>query len=159
MDPLQQLWDLYEMNVLDKPALQPDPEPSAMGTPNKGQFQHPVIQQRNQVDMMRTNGMSDTDAHQAVHGEIDLADADSKAKMAATLSRIQTDNEKRGIQVDKDADFKSLLARDKEAENMGVVTPSDLKTPQASEIPPELEQQQEDWYNFDVAYLQQYGRA
>ena len=159
MDNLQELWDLYEMDVQDKPELQPDPEPSAIGTPQTGDNEHPVIQQRKQVDDLRQQGATDTEAHQQVHGEIDLANPQSKAELAATLARIQQDDEKRGVKTDKDADFKSLLARDKEAENNNDVTPEDLKTPQAQEVPDELENQQEDWYNFDVAYLQQYGRA
>ena len=52
-----------------------------------------------------------------------------------------------------------MLARDKEKEKMNDVTPQDLKSPMDQEVPDELENQQEDWYNFDVAYLQQYGRA
>ena len=93
------------------------------------------------------------------HGEVDLADAQSKADLAATLARIQQDAEKRGINIDKDSEFKSLLARDKEMESQDPVTAADLKTPIETEVPDELEQQQEECYNEDVMYLQQYGRA
>jgi hypothetical protein len=158
MDILQELWDLYELNVVEKPPLAQE-DPAAVGGPNEGSQEHPVIQQRKQVDDLRAQGMSDTDAHQQVYGEVDLADPESKAKLASTLARIQTDDEKRGIQIDKDSEFKSLLARDKEAEKMNDVSPSDLKSPVDQEVPDELEQQQEEWYNFDLMYLQKYGRA
>jgi len=162
-DPLQQLWDLYEdLSVQDVPELQPDPEPSGIGTPQTGDYQHPVIQQRKQVDDLRQQGMSDEDAHQQVYGEIDLANPQSKADFAATLSRVQQDADKKGVKTEDDADFKSLLARDKELEKSQQVTPGDLKTPYRQEVPDEQQEvdtQEEFDYNLDVAYLQQYGRA
>ena len=162
-DPLQQLWDLYEdMSVQDVPELQPDPEPSGIGTPQTGDYEHPVIQQRKQVDDLRQQGMSDEDAHQQVYGEVDLSNSQSKADFAATLSRVQQDADKKGIKTDDDADFKSLLARDKELEKSQQVTPDDLKTPYRQEVPDEQQEvdtQEEIDYNLDVAYLQQYGRA
>ena len=157
MDPLQELWDLYE-EVMEKPPLAQE-DPSAMGTPTVGGDQHPVIQQRKQVDDLRAAGMDDYDAHQQVYGEVDLADPESKSKLAATLHRIQTDDEKRGVNVDKDATHKSLFAKEKEAEENNEVTGQDLKTPMPGQVPDALETQQEDWYNFDVSYLQTYGRA
>ena len=162
-DPLQQLWDLYEdMSVQDVPELQPDPEPSGIGTPQTGDYEHPVIQQRKQVDDLRQQGMSDEDAHQQVYGEVDLPNSQSKADFAATLSRVQQDADKKGVKTDDDADFKSLLARDKELEKSQQVTPDDLKTPYRQEVPDEQQEvdtQEEIDYNLDVAYLQQYGRA
>ena len=162
-DPLQQLWDLYEdMSVQDVPELQPDPEPSGIGTPQTGDYEHPVIQQRKQVDDLRQQGMSDEDAHQQVYGEVDLSNSQSKADFAATLSRVQQDADKKGIKTDDNADFKSLLARDKELEKSQQVTPDDLKTPYRQEVPDEQQEvdtQEEIDYNLDVAYLQQYGRA
>ena len=162
-DPLQQLWELYEdLSVQDVPELQPDPEPSGIGTPQTGDYQHPVIQQRKQVDDLRQQGMSDEDAHQQVYGEIDLANPQSKADFAATLSRVQQDADKKGVKTEDDADFKSLLARDKELEKSQQVTPDDLKTPYRQEVPDEQQEvdtQEEIDYNLDVAYLQQYGRA
>jgi hypothetical protein len=158
-DYLQELWDLYEMNVMEKPPLQPDTNQSAIGTPTQGGQEHPVIQQRRQVDDLRAQGMSDVEAHQQVYGEVDLANPESKAQLASTLHRIQTDDQKRGVKVDKDATFKSLFAREKEAEENNDVTPEDMKTPMSQEVPDELEIQQEEWYNFDVNYLQTYGRA
>ena len=160
MDPLQKLWELYDgMNVVDKPPLEQE-MPSAMGTPQKGDYEHPVIQQRRQVDDLRGQGLTDTDAHQQVYGEVDLSNPESKAQLASTLHRIQTDDEKRGIQVDKNPIFKSLLARDKEEGDSQDVTAQDLKTPMAQEVPDEqqVDNQTEEWYNFDVAYIQQFGR-
>jgi len=157
--PLRELFELFDaMNVVDQPPLEQE-MPSSVEGPNQGEYEHPVIQQRKEVDELRANGMSDTDAHQQVYGEIRLDDSDSKSKMAATLARIQTDDNKRGIQVDKDPNFQSLLAREKAAQEVNQVTPDDLRTPKNQEIPDELENQQEDWYNFDVSYLQKYGRA
>ena len=159
MDPLKELYELYDaMNVVDQPPIEQEDQSSVEG-PNMGSYEHPVIQQRKQVDDLRAGDMPDTEAHQQVHGEVDLADPDSKAKLAATLHRIQTDDEKRGIQVDKDTEFKSLLARSKEKQEITDVSPEDLKTRSDQEVPDALEQQQEDWYNFDVSYLQKYGRA
>ena len=159
MDHLKKLWELFdEMNVVEKPSFEQE-EPSAMGTPTEGGEEHPVIQQRRQVDDLRAQGMSDTDAHQEVYGEVDLANPESKAQLAATLHRIQTDSEKRGIAVDKNATFKSLFAQEKEAEGDSNITPEDMKTPMAQEVPDGVEVQQEEWYNFDVSYLQRYGRA
>jgi hypothetical protein len=164
-DPLQQLWDLYEdLSVQDVPELQPDPEPSGIGTPQTGDYEHPVIQQRKQVDKLRQQGMSDEDAHQQIYGEVELSDPKSKADFAATLARVQQDAEKKGVKTDDDADFKSLLARDKELESTNQVSPEDLKTPMNQEVDDEtqsgaLDTQEEIDYNLDVAYLQQYGRA
>lgn len=150
---------MEEMNVVDKPELQPDPEPSTISTPQRGNEEHPVIQQRMQVDQLRQQGVPDEDAHQQVHGEVDLADAQSKADFAATLARIQQDSEKRGIRIDDSTTFMSLLARTKQQEKQDAVTPQDLKSPKDQEVPDELEMQQEECYNFDVMYLQTYGRA
>lgn len=159
MDPLQELWDLYEdISVVDQPPLAQE-DPAAVGGPNEGDTEHPVIQTRKQVDDLRAQGLEDIEAHQEVFGQVDLADPESKAKLAATLYRIQTDDEKRGVDPEKDAEFKSLFARDKEAEGMQDTSPEDLKTPMNQEVSDKVDAQTEEWYNFDVAYLQKYGRA
>lgn len=158
-DPLKALWELYDgMNVMDQPPLAQE-DPAAVGGPNDGNTEHPVIQSRKQVDDLRAQGMEDIEAHQEVFGEVDLADSDSKAKLASTLYRIQTSDEKRGVDPEKDAEFKSLFARDKEAEEMQDTSPDDLKTPMNQEVSDPVDAQNEEWYNFDVTYLQQYGRA
>ena len=158
-DPLIALWELFDgMNVMDQPPLAQE-EPATVQGPDAGSTEHPVIVQRKEVDDLRATGIEDVDAHQQVFGEVDLADADSKAKLASTLYRVQTSDEKRGLDPEKDAEFKSLFARDKEAETAQETSPMDLKTPMPGQVPDALDQQQEDWYNFDVSYLQQYGRA
>ena len=159
MDPLQELYELFDaMNVVDQPPLEQSDSGTVAG-PNQGEYESPIIQQRKEVDDLRAAGVSDTDAHQKVHGDIDLADPESKSKLAATLARIQTDDNKRGIQVDTDSDFQSLLAREKAAQEVSQVSPDDLRTSKNQEVPDQLETQQEEWYNFDLMYLQKYGRA
>ena len=165
MDPLQKLYDLYEVEM--RPQLQ-EPMSPTVSTPQRDDHQHPVIQQRNEVDSHREGGAEVADAHELVHGAVDTADVDSKAKFAATLSRVQNGKDKKGITIEKDAEFKSLLAKDAAIEkNLDQVTPDDLKTPMSQQIPdtqqqdePEAFDKMEEYdYNLDVAYLQQYGRA
>ena len=165
MDPLQKLYDLYEDEM--RPQLQ-EPMSPTVSTPQRDDHQHPVIQQRNQVDSHREGGAEVADAHELVHGAVDTADVDSKAKLAATLSRVQDGKDKKGITIEKDAEFQSLLAKDAAVEkNLGQVTPDDLKTPMNQEIPdmnqqdnPESIDRMEEYdYNEDVSYLQKYGRA
>ena len=160
MDPLQELYDLYEAEVM-RPQLQ-DPVPPTVDTPQRGDYQHPVIQQRDEVDSHRENGAEAHDAHEMVHGAVDTADVDSKAKLAATLGRVQDGKDKKGITIDKNNEFQSLMARDSEKEKTAdQVTPDDLRTPMNQQVPDEQQvDTQEDYdYNLDVAYLQKYGRA
>ena len=164
MDPLQALYDLYEEEMV-APPLQ-DAETPTVGTPQRGDYQHPVIQQRDEVDGHREGGAEPQDAHELVYGAVDTADVDSKAKLAATLGRVQDGKDSKGITLDKDAEFKSLMARDAE-KDMDQVTTDDLKTPMNQEVPdaqqkeePEAVDRMEEYdYNLDVAYLQKYGRA
>ena len=148
MDPLQQLYDLYEnemsmMSVMDKPDLQ-EPDADMMGTPQRGNFEHPIIQQRQEVDKLRKSGMSPEDAHQEIHGEVDLGDVEHKKKLASTLGRVQDDGAKNGVKMDKNADFKSILAIDAEIEKAtDQVTPDDMRTPMAQQVP-DFEQQVEE---------------
>jgi len=167
MDPLKELWDLYETMAVEKPPLQ-DEIPATTGNPNEPDYSHPVIQQRKQVDTLRKMGMDPTQAHQQVYGDIDLADTNSKKELAATLGRVQDDGNKKGIKLEKDKEFKSLLAIDDEiTNNMDTVTSTDLRTPQGQELPDAVQdpqatplaQEEEYDYNLDVAYLQKFGRA
>ena len=169
MDPLQQLWDLYEeMRGVPKPPLT-EPEESGMGTPTGNYEDHPVINDRKKVDALRLQGMSPEEAHQMVYGDLDTSDVDAKGKFASTLGRVQDDNGKKGIKIDKDAEFKSLLAKDDELEKqVQQTTPADMATPIDKQVPDKLQQpddrvaltqQEEVDYNDDVAYLQKYGRA
>lgn len=165
MDPLQELYELADAQL--RPQLQ-DPVSPTVSTPQRDDYQHPVIQQRNEVDGYRDGGAEAEDAHEMVHGAVDTADVDSKAKFAATLGRVQDGKDKKGITIEKDAEFKSLLAKDNAVEkNLDQVTPDDLKTPMNQQIPdaeqqdePEAVDRMEEYdYNEDVMYLRTYGRA
>ena len=97
---------------------------------------------------------------------MDTADVQSKAKFAATLGRVQDGKDKKGITIEKDAEFKSLLAKDAAVEKqLDQVTPDDLKTPMKLQVPDEeqadepVDTTEEYDYNLDVEYLQKYGRA
>ena len=75
-DPLSELWELHEAMV-GKPELQ-DAEGAHMGGPDAGNYEHPVTQQRNEVDYMRAQGMDAVQAHQAVHGDVNTGDIESR---------------------------------------------------------------------------------
>jgi hypothetical protein len=167
MDPLKELWSLYEA-VMEKPPLQDESSPT-IGTPETQDYEHPVSQERRKVDVARAAGMEPEQAHETVYGEVDTGNTDSKAQLAATLARVQNDGGKKGIKIEKDKPFKSLLARDDELEQKDAVTPDDMRTPQQKEVPNALQApngmsntidtQEEYDYNEDVTYLQKYGRA
>lgn len=178
MDPLKELYELYDqMNVQPKPDLSPDPT-AMMGTPGGSmmsdpksevsqEYIHPVLQQRLAIDQMRQQGMPIEIAHQHVKGQVDLGDIQSKADLATTFGRQQDDGMDRHIRPDANPEHMSLLAKEFEYEkSMDSVTPQDLKTPMPSEVPDQLQNpvseevdnQGEDWYNFDVSYIQQFGR-
>ena len=163
MEPLQELFDLYEATMA-KPELK-EPGSAAMGAPQDNYDEHPVIQDKNKVDALRLAGVSAPEAHEKVKGQVDTSDPESKAGLAKTLGRTQQDGNRRGVYVDKKADHKSLLAKDEEMEDkITKTTDDDMKTPQDKEVPdalqpPEVDTKEEYDYNDDVAYLQQYGRA
>ena len=164
MDPLQELWDLLE----DIPPLQAAPTPF-VGTPenNPMQTDHPVTQQRRAVDMLRKQGVPAADAHQQVYGEVDLSDTEAKRNLATTMGRAQDDGNKKAVRIDMDATFPSIMAQDNKLEiAVNQTSVNDLRTPIDRQVPdavqdPEagLQQQEEIDYNWDVAYLQKYGRA
>ena len=164
MDPLQELWDLLE----DIPPLQAAPTPF-VGTPenNPMQTDHPVTQQRRAVDMLRKQGVPAADAHQQVYGEVDLSDTEAKRNLATTMGRAQDDGNKKAVRIDMDATFPSIMAQDNKLEiAVNQTSVHDLRTPMDKQVPdavqdPEagLQQQEEMDYNWDVAYLQKYGRA
>ena len=176
MEDLQELFDLWEaeLNRVPKPQLQ-DEMPSSNEGPNAGNFEHPVTQQRNQVDDLISAGSRPVEAHQQVYGEVDTGNVESKAKLASTLSRLEDDGTRTDIKVDKN-NPPSLFAKDKAIEKkLDQVTRDDLRTPMNKQVPdrqqtpqdqmggdvmPEsLEYQEEYDYNEDVAYLQKFGRA
>ena len=169
-DPLEDLYLLWEqeMNVVPKPDLGME-EPAGVAGPNEGNFEHPVTQQRNQVDDARKQGMDAVEAHQSVHGEVETGSAASKSKLAATLGRVQDDGNRRAVVVEPEKG--SILAKDVEVEaEMDQVTHDDLRTPMNKQVPDRQQQPQDQVggqvempeemdYNDDVAYLQKFGRA
>ncbi len=171
MDPLQQLWELYE-DFVEKPELQDEP-PATIGTPDDENFEHPVTQERRKVDLMRASGMDAEAAHEAIFGEVDTGDSNAKAQLASTLARVQNDGGRKGVTVEKDSPTLSILAKYDELEKKDAVTPDDMRTPNNKEITNALQApegqevtvgEQVDivdvWdYNDDVNYLQKYGRA
>lgn len=169
-DPLEELWELQEaeMNRVSKPALQDEPPGSNVG-PNNGNFQHPVIQQRNQMNDFLGMGMNPVQAHQSVYGEVDTGNIESKAALASSLGRIADDGSRSDIKADQGKE-PSIYAKDKRYEKaMDQVTRDDLRTPMNQQVPDRqqqpvdqvesLEIAEECDYNEDVRYLQKFGRA
>ena len=155
MDYLQELWDLYELHEsakgLPKPALQ-DPGEASVESPNQEYNDHPVIQDRKTVDALRLSGASATNAHERVHGDVNLSDVDAKGKLAATLARTQQDGNKKGVHVEKDADHPSIFAKD-EAMQKEVSSVADMKTPKTKEVPDALQEPEGVDTNEEVQYI------
>ncbi len=171
LSDLFELFDAEMMSQQEKPALM-DPEEPAIGAPQTGEFEHPVTKQRHEVDALIKQGESPVEAHKAVHGEPNIGEIDSKAKLAGTLGRIQQSNANNGVVPEKDGEFVSIYAADTAIEqDMDQVTRNDLRTPEPKQVPDyqqepgqqvkeELETSDDiDYHEFDVAYLQQFGRA
>ena len=163
MEPLQELFDLYEAMVgQPKPPLKDEGMP-AIGTPNFAK-EDPVIQDRKKVDKLRLGGMSAPDAHEQIHGEVDTSDPLQKSKLAATLARTQEDGGRNNVFVDKDAEKPSLFAQDEKIQqDANTATKRDMKTPSSKEMPdaldpPQVDTQEEMDYNEDVEYILKYGR-
>ena len=176
MDPLNELWELWE-GFQEKPELEMGAN-AMMGGPNtedpmaaaQGQSdatgEHPVSVMRKKVDAARAAGVSTSKAHETVHGETNLADVTMKANLAGTFGRVQNDGNRNMVTVDKDSPQPSIMAQDYELEKQNSVAPEDMKTPLDKEDTQEphqqaeaLEIQEEINYNLDVQYLQKYGRA
>ena len=163
MEPLQELFDLYEKSLgQPKPPLK-DPGIPPIGTPNSSK-EDPIVQDRKKVDDLRLGGMGSTEAHEKIHGEVDTADTHQKAKLAATLSRTQEDGGRANVFVDKEAEKPSLFAQDEKVQQKtNTATKDDMKTPDSKEIPDALEPPQVDTkeeidYNDDVDFINKYGR-
>jgi hypothetical protein len=171
MEPLQELFDLWEderLRGLPKPEIA-NMDPAHMGGPNKGDLNHPVIKKRNTLDSLRAQGMDPVAAHQAVHGEVDSSDTESKANFAATLGRIQDDGNRNAVTLQPEKG--SILSRDAAIEKqLNQTSHDDLRTPMNQQVPDreqtpqdqvaeELDYQDDYDYNLDVAYLQKFGRA
>ena len=172
-DPLEELYTLYEaeMNVQEKPPLQDDIPPH-YESPHKGQFEHPVTKQRNEIDSLIAQGADPSEAHASVHGDIDTSNTAAKGALAGTLGRIQDDDLRRGVKIEYDKG--SILAKDAKLEKeIDAVTFDDLRTPMNQQVPDDeqvpatadaiqneaLEMMEDFDYNDDVAFLQKYGRA
>ena len=163
MEPLQELFDLYEVMVgQPKPPLK-DPGEPTIGTPNFAK-EDPIVQDRKKVDMLRLGGMNAPDAHEAVHGEVDTSDPIQKGKLAATLSRTQEDGGRANVFVDKESDNPSLFAQDEKIQqDTNTATKRDMKTPSSKEVPdaldpPQVDTKEEYDYNDDVDFINKYGR-
>jgi len=169
-DPLEDLFALYEaeMNVMPKPDFSSEVS-SGYESPHKGQFEHPVTKQKNEIDSLIAQGSDPMTAHQSIHGDLDPSQTSSKAQLAATLGRLQDNGTTGGIKIEYEKE--SIFAKDSRIEKeLDQVTPDDLKTPMNQQVPDqeqtpqgqvaeELESCDEYDYNEDVAYLQQFGRA
>ena len=145
-----------------------------LGGAGMGQEQpmHPVAQQRMQIDQLRATGMPTQNAWEMVNGPLGLDDSSSKSSLAATMGRVQ-DDKRRGVKIDVDAQDPSLMAQDyRMAMQAGAITSDDLKSSRPGQEPdvtqnapavdgmdPHLDVNEEADYNWDVAYLQKYGRA
>ena len=139
MDPLKELWALYEA-VMEKPplqdesfsvtveALQKTKTTNTLCHKNDARWTLLVLLEWNQNRLTRLFMVRST-----------LVTATSKAQLAATLARVQNDGGKKGIKIEKDKEFKSLLARDDELEQNDAVTPDDMRTPQQKEVPNALQ--------------------
>ena len=167
MDPLQNLWDLYEGLVAQKkPSITPETS-AAIGSPNEGNFDHPVIKMRRQVDDARAGGMDPGQAHEQGHGEVNLADVTMKSDLASTFGRVQDDGNRANVRIEDDAPKPSIMAVDARLEKEMMRGADNMKTPIDVETPHQPEQQQqqpvgmpEEYdYNEDIMYLQTYGRA
>ena len=164
MDPLQELWELLE----DIPPIQNTRSP-LVATPESTpmETEHPVTQQRRTIDTLRKQGIPAPDAHQEVYGKVNLSDSEAKRDLATTMGRVQDDGNKKAVRVDMDADFPSVLAQDNKIDvAINQTSVNDLRTSVDKQVPdllqtPEsgVQQQEEIDYNWDVAYLQKYGRA
>jgi hypothetical protein len=73
-----------------------------------------VASRRDKVDAARESGLSTGDAHEAIHGTVDLQDPESVGKLAATMGRMQKDGA--GATIATDPGSESLLAKDQAQE-------------------------------------------
>ncbi len=169
-DPLEELYTLFEaeMNVMQKPDFSSEVS-SGYESPHKGQYEHPVTKQKNEIDSLIAQGTDPMTAHQSVHGDLDPSTTTSKAQLAATLGRLQDGGTSGAVKIEPEKE--SILAKDARIEKeLDQVTGNDLKTQMNQQVP-DKEQTPQDQvaealdfgseydYNEDVAYLQQFGRA
>ena len=116
--------------------------------------------------------MPTENAFEYVNGQLRLDDTENKASFASTLGRVQDDGDNHGaVKIDLDADTPSLMAQDYQIANNMMGAPSidsmRERNPRqmgdnlddSQTVPGLLDAKEEVDYNWDVAYLQKYGRA
>ena len=159
MDPLQELFDLYENEMLQ------DPNPTvAEPAPAQSPAEHPVAVKKKMLDDEIQAGSDPISAYEKVFGDVDTFDPQSKAEVAKVLNRY---NKSRHGNVAPEPGSTSIFALDAALEQMEdeAETEEDeqeeMKTPSQFEEDPrdKLDKMEEYDYNLDVAYLQKFGRA
>lgn len=125
-------------NKKSKPALH-DPKPAIAEPPSKDiSKEHPVAKERTAVDLQRKAGVPTPEAHQNVHGPVDIGSVSSRAQLAQTLGRVQQD--KSVGEVHPDEDSQSVFGQTTRAEDeIDQVTPKDLATPKDEQLPDKLQ--------------------
>ena len=150
MDPLQPLYELVDTQL--KPGMPIQDPGMPQDTPNS--YEHPVISQKKAVDDARKKGIPVEDAHQQVYGDVNLANIQSKAEFAQTLGRIADESSSGNVKPEEGSG--SIYAQEVEKQSQEAPSDEDMKTP----VDQEVDTQEEfDYHEFDVSYLQKYGRA
>ena len=166
-EALDELVLAFDEDFQQKPTVQA-PTSATMGSPNEGSVDHPVIQKRAQVDQLRASGAPTGDAHEKVHGDVNLADVTMKSDVASTFGRVQDDGNSKNVHIDTKADAKSVMALDAEMELKTKLSPDMMRTtiPKETQTLPDetganvpVDTAEEYDYNEDIMYLQTYGRA
>ena len=150
MDPLQELWNLCEEEFGVGGPM--------MGTPQEVENEHPIVKQRKAIDAFRAKGKSIPDAYAAANGPVDLSDTEGKRDLASTFSRVEGDGKKNTITYEKDQPG-SIAKIDDTLDTEISTMPNDVRTRGPKEVDDSLEEETDFDYNWDVAYLQKYGRA
>mgnify|MGYP000645726553 CR=1 FL=1 len=159
MEPLKQLFDLYEAEMaMQTPFAEPEPAPEPPPVDNT----HPITKQNKEVEDALRQGMGGPEAHETVYGQVNIGDPTSKAQLASTLGKAQGQKVHAGALPEPGS--QSIFAKEfRDDEEQDATTDQDLKSPVAQQIPDSeqqaVETQEEFDYNDDVAYLRTYGRA
>ena len=77
-----------------------------------GEEDHPEVSHRKGVDDNIKKGLSPSISHEASHGKVDLSNAESKARLAATLARVSKGKKAKSPATAEGS--KSILAQDQE---------------------------------------------
>ncbi len=161
MDPLKQLFDLYEAEMAMSPLVEPEVVPTHEAPPEEAKA-HPVAQKNTELDNALKNGSTPSEAHQEVHGEVDSSDTESKAKFASSLGRAENRKVHAGALPEPGSN--SIFAQEFAADQaLDQTTEQDLESPISQEVPDSeqtaVDESTEYDYSLDVEYLQKYGRA